>query len=351
MSGRMSKIIANFIATAAGVTVLTVVGGGCGGDKTPEKAEQGGPRIGRCFVGGPIDRMPTGPSGMVLYEADVVKHELRPICKLPGIHVMGVAEDPSTDTLVMVGIRMYPGYHRSCVIVKRDGTSEGYQEFLLEEPYGIHRDWTVTYDAEDGKFYIAFANSILENGEWIDEGLLYEYDPHNGELLELAKLEYAITLVGAGPGNKLYVVYAEPGSSSPRPHLFGYLDIRELEINPSDFEPPHGRWGTGAAAYPFNVQSEGPLYYYVSGRKGPRDYFKVAYVTDPRDRNYYREFPLESGAYAIMYSSKRDVLFYLLHTGARNQKLIGRKLSDGAEYSFELPLSGSCYSYTLIGAE
>jgi len=347
----MRKFRACLVATAAAVTVLTVVGGGCDGDKTPEKAEQIGPRIGRCFVVGPIDRMPTGPSGMILYEANVVKRELRPICTLPGIHVMGVAEDPSTDTLALVGIRMYPGYQRSCVIVKRDRTNEVYQEFLLEKPYGMHRDWTVTYDAEDGKFYIATANSILENGEWIDEGLLYEYDPHNGELSELAKLEYAIKLVGAGPDNKLYVVYTEPASSSPRPHLFGYLDTKELKIYPSNFEPPQGRWGTGAAVYPVDVQGEGPLYYYVSGGKGPADYSKVAYVTDPRDRSCYREYPLESGAYAIMYSSKYDVLFYLSHSGADKQKLIGRKLSDGTEYSFELPSSGPWYSYTLIGAE
>ncbi len=326
------------------------MGSGCDDHEIPKETEQAGPRIGRCFVGGPIEDS-ASTSGIVLYEADIVEGELKPICKLYGISVEAVAEDPSTDTLVLVGIRMYPGYHRSCVIVKRGRTNEGHQELLLEKPYGMHRDWTVTFDAEDGKFYIGIANSILENGTWLDEGLLYEYDPHKGELFKLAKLEYAITLVGAGPGNKLYVVYAEPGSSSPRPHLFGYLDKKELTIRPSGFKSNHYKWGTSGTVYPINVNSEGPLYYYVWGRRGPRDYFTIAYVTDPRDSGNYRGIPLEYGSYAITYSSKYDVLFYLSHTGADKQQLIARKLSDGTEYSFELPLSGPWYSYTLIGAE
>ncbi len=340
-----------FIATIIAISVFTIVGAGCDDNKSPKQAEQAEPKIGRCFVGGPIDKNSTRSFGMVLYEANVAERELKPICTLHDISVMAVAEDPSTDTLVMVGFRIYPGYNRSCVIIKRGGSAEERQEFLLEKPYGMHRDWTVTYDAEDCKFYIGIANSILENGTWLDEGLLYEYDPLNRELKELARLGYAMTLVGAGPGDKLYVVYPEPGSSSPRPHLFGYLDKKGLTIYPSGFKPAHETWDTSATVYPINVNSEGPLYYYVRGRRGPRDYFKVAYVTDPRDRSCYREFPLESGAYAIMYSSEYDVVFYLSHSGPRRQKLVARELSNGKEYSFELPWLGFWDSYTFIAVE
>jgi hypothetical protein len=330
--------------------VFLIIGAAYGVNKPLERAEQAEPRIVRCFVGGPIDDS-TSSRGMVLYEADVVERELKPICTLHDISVQAVAEDPSTDTLVMVGFRIYPGYHRSCVIIRRGGSAEERQEFLLEKPYGMHRDRSVTYAEEDGKFYIAIANSLFEDGTWLDEGLVYEYDPRNGELLELARLDYSITLVGARPGDKLYVVYPKPGGSSPRKRFFGYFDKKELKIYPSDFKPPDGWWDSGTALYPTDVESVGPIYYFERRKRGPSDYFKVAYVSDPRNPGYYREFRIEINSRQILYSSKYDVLFFLSHTGDNRENLVARNLSDGSEYSFELPSSGPWYSYTLIGAE
>lgn len=340
-----------FIAIIVAVSVFAIVGAGCGDNKSLEQAEQAEPRIGRCFVGGPIDKNSTQSFGMVLYEADVVRHELKPICTLPDIFVNGVAEDPQTDTLVIVGTRSYPGYNRNCVVVKQCDSGDEWQEFLLEEPYGMHRGRSVTYAAEEGKFYIAIVNSLFEDGTWLDEGLVYEYDPRNGELLELARLDYAITLVGAGPGEKLYVVYPKPGGSSLRKRFFGYFDKKELKIYPSDFKPPDVWWDSGTALYPTDVESVGPIYYFERRKRGPSDYIKVAYVSDPRNPGYYREFRIEVNSRQILYSSKYDVLFFLSHAGDNRENLVARNLSDGGEYLFELPWLGFWYSYTLISVE